>query len=322
VSDVDTQPAGHRLGHVAALMHGPLAGRRRIALLVAALAIATALLLWLGQPAGAALLPLAGLLLRALLQRDRRARALARQIASRRFDEKIEVRDGAWGELGRSVNGLMQAQRVQERLRAVLPAPLPAEALQALLGGQLSTAGEPRMTTVLLVSCAGCAAHERDQRGALVAWRALAQDAYDLAQHHSALLQPCGSAILLAFGAFVDQPIGESLRAALAAAEALQHSWRDSVEGAVAPLVLSLSIGPALAAALPGLGYCVLGVPVEEAVQLQQLAHQMGQHGLISGERVYYARRQADGEGWQPTDLRIPVPNRVAQVVYARIEHG
>src|SRR5262249_40952820 len=148
------------------------------------------------------------------------------------------------GELGRAVNGLMQAQRVQERRRALLPAPLPAEALQVLLGGQLSTAGEPRMAAMLLVSCADCAAHERNQRAALIAWRALAQDAYDLAQRHGALLQPCGGAILLAFGAFVDQPIGESLRAALAAAETLQRSWRSGDTSAVAPLVLSLAIGP------------------------------------------------------------------------------
>jgi hypothetical protein len=313
---------GHRPGHAAAQTHGPLAGRRRVALLVAAIVIATALLLWLGQVAGAALLPLAGLLLRALLQRDQRVRALAQQIAAGRLDKKIEVRGGAWGELGRSVNGLMQAQRVQERLRAVLPVPLPVEALDALLGGQLSTAGEPRMAAVLLVSCAARPTHERDQRAALIAWRALAQDTYGLAQRHNALLQPCGGATLLAFGAFVDQPIGESLRAALAAAEALQRNWRGGDTSAIAPLVLTLAIGPALAVVLPGLGYCVLGEPVEEAVQLQQLAHQMGQHGLISGERVYYARRQADGAGWQPTDLRIPTPNRLAQVVYARVESG
>jgi class 3 adenylate cyclase len=245
---------------------------------------------------------------------------LARHIVGGRLDEKIEVRTGAWGDLSRAVNGLMQGQRVQERLRAALPAPLPAEAVQALLGGQLSTAGESRMAAVLLVSCASYPAHERDQHAILITGRVLAQEMYDLAQHHSALLQPCGGAILLAFGAFADQPIGESLRAALAAAEALQHRWRDSDACAIAPLVLSLSIGYTLAVVLPGLGYCVLGAPVEEAVQLQQLAHQMGQHGLISGERVYYARRQADGAGWQPTDLRIPEPNRMAQVVYARVE--
>ncbi|MFL5802610.1 MAG: hypothetical protein ACJ8CR_12825 [Roseiflexaceae bacterium] len=321
MSDINTQPAGHRPRHVAAQAHGRLGGRHRVVFLVVALATASILLLWLGQLAGAALLPLAGLLLHALHQRDRRARVLAQQIVGGRLDEKIEVRTGAWGDLSRAVNGLMQGQRVQERLRGAQPAPLPTEAVQALLGGQLSTAGESRMAAVLLVSCAPYTAHEHDQRAMLSTERALAQEMYDLAQHHSALLQPCGGAILLAFGAFADQPIGESLRAALAAAEALQRSWRGGDAGAV-PLVLSLSIGHTLAVVLPGLGYCVLGAPVEEAVHLQQLAHQMGQHGLISGERVYYARRQADGAGWQPTDLRIPEPNRMAQVVYERVENG
>ncbi len=119
-----------------------------------ALTAACGLLLWLGQLAAAVLLVLAGLLFHALRQRDRRTRALAQQIAAGHLDEKIEVRSGAWGELSRAVNGLMQEQRVQVRLRTVLPAPLPAAALQALLGGQLPAAGGARMTAVLLVSCA------------------------------------------------------------------------------------------------------------------------------------------------------------------------
>src|SRR5262245_36663156 len=163
-------------------MHGPLDGRRRTILLIIVLSTATILLFWLGQLAGAVLLPLVGLLLHALRHRDQRARMLAQQIGRGRLDEKIEVRTGAWGELSRAVNGLMQGQRVQERLRAALPTPLPTEAVQALLGGQLSTAGESRMTAVLLVSCAPYPAHERDQHAILITGRALAQEMYDLAQ--------------------------------------------------------------------------------------------------------------------------------------------
>jgi class 3 adenylate cyclase len=320
--DGKTQPTSNRPYNFTAPTHDPLRGWHRGALLIVALALVSGLLLWLGQLAGAALLLLAGLLLHALRQRDRRARALARQIAAGRLDTKIEVGSGAWGDLSHAVNGLMQEQRVQVRLRTVLPTPLPAEALQALLGGQFSTAGASRMTAVLLVSCASRATPERDQHAALLAWQTLAQATHDLAQRHGALLQPCGGAILLAFGTFADRPIGEPLRAALAAAEALQRSWRDRDANTIVPLVLSLAIGQALTGLLPGLGYCVLGAPVEEAIQLQQLAHQMGQHGLISGEGVYYARRQADGPVWQPTDLRIPAPNRGAQVVYTHVEHA
>jgi hypothetical protein len=228
--DGKTQPTSNRPYNFTAPTHDPLRGWHRGALLIVALALVSGLLLWLGQLAGAALLLLAGLLLHALRQRDRRARALARQIAAGRLDTKIEVGSGAWGDLSHAVNGLMQEQRVQVRLRTVLPTPLPAEALQ--------------------------------------------------------------------------------------------RSWRDRDANTIVPLVLSLAIGQALTGLLPGLGYCVLGAPVEEAIQLQQLAHQMGQHGLISGEGVYYARRQADGPVWQPTDLRIPAPNRGAQVVYTHVEHA
>ncbi len=320
--DGKLQPTGYRPHNFITPTHELRHSQLYAVLLIVALAAAIGLLLWLGQLAAAALLLLAGLLLHTLRQRDRRARTLARQITAGRLDEKIEVRNGAWGDLSRAVNGLMQEQRVQVRLRAMLPTPLPTEALQALLGGQLSSVGGPRMAAVLLVSCASHATRERDQHAALTAWQALAQATHDLAQRRGALLQPCGGAILLAFGTFADQPIGEPLQAALATAEALQRGWRDSDASTILPLVLSLAIGQAHTALLPGLGYCVLGAPVEEAIQLQQLAHQMGQHGLISGEGVYYARRQADGPVWQPTALRISAPNRVAQVVYTHVEQA
>jgi hypothetical protein len=190
VSDVDTQPAGQHHHHVAAQSHGPIDRQYRVILLVATLIIASILLLWLGQLAGAVLLPLAGLLLYTLRQRDRRARQLAQQITYGHLDKKLEVRSGAWGDLNRAVNGLMQGQRVQKRLHDALPAPLPTEAVQALLGGQLSIAGESRTAAVLLVSCAPYTAHEHDQHTILITWRALAQEMYDLAQHHGALLQP------------------------------------------------------------------------------------------------------------------------------------
>src|SRR6185503_6617832 len=127
-----------------------------------------------------------------------------------------------------ALNGLLQEQRIERRLRAVLPAPLPEAALQALLEGQLPSAGEPRMVAVLVASCAAQAPlqHEREQRAALPAWQALARAAQDLARHHGALLQPCGDAVMLVFGAFAEQTMGESLRGAQAAADMLRNEWR------------------------------------------------------------------------------------------------
>src|SRR5919204_267558 len=82
---------------------------------------------------------------------------------------------------------------------------------------------------------------DRGRRAALVAWQALAHAAQEEAQRHGALFQPCGDAVMLAFGAFEEQPAGESLRAALAVAESLQRGWRDGGINAGGPLVLSLA---------------------------------------------------------------------------------
>jgi class 3 adenylate cyclase len=277
-------------------------------------------LLWLGQPAGAVLLPALGLLLAALIRRDQRARALARRIADGRLDEKVEVRPGAWGDLDRAVNGLLQGQRLQQRLRAILPAPLPENAVQSLLNGRLPVAGEPRMVAVLLASCALPRSGEREQLAALGAWSTLAQTSQDLAERHGALLQPCGDAVMLVFGAFDEQIVGESLRAALSAGEVLRHEMR--VAGVGPSLVVSLAIGAALAAPLPGLGFCVLGAPVGEAKQIQQLALQSRQGGVLCGEGVFHALRQTSPTVWRPTELRLVSANRGLQTVYVRVEQG
>jgi class 3 adenylate cyclase len=292
-------------------------GSPLLALLGVVLLAGTGLLLWLGQVAGAVLLPLIGLLLLRLSRRDQRARTIARRIADGRLDQKLEVRHGAWGELDRAVNGLLQEQRIERRLRAAQPAPLPDSAVRALLGGELPSEGEPRMVAVLVASCTARAPlqHERGQRAALQAWQALAHTAHDLARQHGALLQPCGDAIMLVFGAFMEQPVGQSLRAAQAAAEQLRGGWRTS-----SPLALSLAIGSSLAAALPGLGFCVVGAPIGEAIELQQVARASRHYGLVCGESVYHALRQAPGAAWQPTELRLPAQNRASQVIYTQLE--
>jgi class 3 adenylate cyclase len=275
-------------------------------------------LIWLGQPVGAVLLPALGVLIVALFRRDRRARTLARRIADGRLDEKVEVRPGAWGDLDRAVNGLLQGQRLQKRLRAILPTPLPENAVQSLLNGRLPAAGEPRMVAVLLASCALPRSGEREQQSSLDAWSTLAQTSQELAERHNALLQPCGDAVMLVFGAFEEQIVGESLRAALSAGEALRHEMR--VAGVGPSLVISLAIGAALATPLPGLGFCVLGAPVGEAKQIQQLALQSRHGGVLCGEGVYHALRQSPSPIWRPTELRLVSAHRGPQTVYMRVE--
>ena len=116
------------------------------------LGIAAVLLIWSGQLAAAALLPLVLLLLRALDVRDRRAQELARRIADEQQVEKVEVPSGAWGELARAINMLLHERLVGQRMRDALPAPLPLEAVQSLLGGELLTQGQSRRVAVLLIS--------------------------------------------------------------------------------------------------------------------------------------------------------------------------
>jgi hypothetical protein len=50
------------------------------------------------------------------------------------------------------------------------------------------------------------------------------------------------------------------------------------------------------------------------------LARHARRYGLVCSEGVYYALRHSNRAGWQPTELRIPAPNRPPQVVYGRIE--
>jgi hypothetical protein len=287
------------------------------ATLIAALAVAAALLIWAGQLAAAVLLALIMLLVRAIERRDQRALALARLIARDQQSEKIEVPHGAWGELTRAVNGLLQERRVAERLRQALPAPLPLAALHSLLGGDLLMAGEARAVAVLLISApARAPAGEHGiRRGGLLAWRALAQAAQEAAQRYGALLQPCGDAVMLVFGAFEEQPGYESLRHALEAAALLQRGWIAHSENG-ASLSLALASGYALAVALPGLGFCVVGTPVEQAVSLQQLALHSRRFGLMCSEEAYQSLRREHASAWQPTDLRVSIANRPPQVVY------
>jgi class 3 adenylate cyclase len=294
----------------------------RAAALVTALVFAAALSIWLNQPAAAALVPLIGLLCVEIDRRDRRARALARSIVGGRLDEKIEVRRGEWGDLSHAVNTILQEQRVQRRLRSALPESLPHDAVAALLSGSLPTEGQTRLVAVMLVRHTRRAPEwdERGRRAGLVAWRALSHAAQEAAQEHSALLQLCGDSILLAFGAFDERPAADSLRAALSVAETLCRRWRASGINAGGPLSLSLVSGHGLAAALPGLGYCVVGAPVEQALRLQQLALHSRRYGLLCSEEVYLAMRNRDSNGWRPTDLRISLPNRPPQVVYDRQE--
>jgi hypothetical protein len=297
--------------------------RLRSTALITILLLGALTLIWLDQAVAAALLVPIGLLAHALDRRDRQAQVLARRIADGRLGAKVEVPSGAWGELARAVNGLLQERRVERRLREALPEPLPLEAVQSLLGGDLLTEGNSRQVAVLLIGApARAPAWERGvRRSGLAAWQTLARAVHVAAQRYGALLQPCGDAVVLVFGAFEERPARQSLRDALDAADLIQAHWQAGEEAAT--LSLALACGYALTVALPGLGFCVVGAPVEQAVGLQQLAARARRFGLMCSEEAYQALRRdtgahtADGgPAWQPTDLRVSVANRPPQIVY------
>ena len=285
---------------------------------VTAVALATGALLLIGQPVAALLVPLIVGLLVELRWRDRRALALAQRLSRDQTPEKIEVLPGAWGELARAVNGVQQQRRLEQRLQVAAPAPLPDDAVQAILDGEQPGQTDPRVVTVLLVSCGDAhRAAPRHRKGLLDAWQALARAAQEQARVHGALLQPCGDALLLAFGAFTERPADASAQAALQTAESLRQTW-ERRQQLGAPLALSMASGTALVAMLPGLGYCVLGAPVDQVLTLGRLALGTPAFRLLCDESAYFALRRNAPQGWSLTSLRLSSETGKPQPVYGR----
>lgn len=268
------------------------------------------------QPAAAALVPAVAVLIVVLARREAQARALARRISADPSLDKLEVPAGAWGELCRAINGLLQERRARQRLATMLPAPLSDGTLRAFAEGRLQEGSEPRVVAVMVVSCGALHDERRTRRTAPTALKALAAAAQGQAQRHDALLQPCGDAIMLVFGAFADQSSEATLRAAHSAAEGIQRAWRADETGVAEPLAISLTCGPAWLVALPGLGVSAVGQPVNQAVQISRLATESPRYRLLCSENAYYMLRRTSGPGWEPAGVQPPVGAGRATTVY------
>lgn len=291
--------------------------KQRLLALIAIIAASVSIALFVANQSVAALLvPLVVTLAVEIVWRDARARMLAQQIARGQPSEKLEVPRGAWGELSRAINNLVQQRRLQQRLQSAAPAGLPDAAVQAILSGELYGANEPRMVTVLLLCIDKQRSENRAQRIAVQTWQKLAATAHEHAQQHGALLQPYGDALMLVFGAFSDQSADVTARAALSVGAALQCAWRAHGAGGEGALALSIATGPAWIAVLPGLGCSVIGAPVQQASHMLHLSHETHYDGPLCNEEVYYALRSRSRANWQPTPLRLPVQNRAPQSVY------
>lgn len=276
----------------------------QLAAIYTSVLIATVVLLVFGQLLAALLVVIVGALVLEIERRNRRARALAQQLVAGQALEKLEVPTGAWGELCRAINTVVQERRVQEHSRTTFR-------LASDRTGQV--ANDQRTVAVLLVSCVPNHTRTADPESSVMIWRALASATERLAQAHGALLQPCGDAIMLVFGAHGDRPIEDSLLAAEVAAESLSKTWRIKQRG---PLAMSMSSGIGVVASLPGLGCCVLGAPVEQAVQIERLALASPYYRLLCDESAYYALRHHGTTTWRPTEFRIRSGDGRAQVVY------
>lgn len=242
-------------------------------------------------------------------------RELATRITTGQLSAKVEVREGAWGVLCHSVNGLVQQQHRQRRMQALLPA-LPTHAINALGDMLPPCEARPRTITVLIVGYAGARPSQAQaEREHLDALRTLAAVVQQQVEHYDAWLERLGDTLLLAFGAFDEQPNAVNLRNALQAARALRAAWdANSPRG---PLAISLATGNVLAATLPGLGYTLAGAPIEQALRLQHLAAACPEYALLCSEEAYMTLRRLDTAPWLLTDLRLLQPNHPPQIVYA-----
>lgn len=277
---------------------------------------ACGLLLALGQVLAAALAVIVGGLLLEIEQRNARTRMLAQRLVVGHGVEKIEVPRGAWGELCRAINTLVQEQRQQEQLRFVAPQPLPEDTLRALLDAAPPGTGTQRVVAVLLVSCIGVQPARANQRHTLNDWQALAQASQSLAQQHGALLQPCGDAIMLALGALHPCPIDVALASAVAAAQQLRTNWH--TDSRRVPLAISITSGVVTVTTLPGLGCCIIGEPVEQAIQIKRLALAAPSYSMLCDESAYFALRRREAT-WRPTEFRVASSTGHTQVVYGAL---
>lgn len=273
---------------------------------------ASTMLVALNQVLAALLVVVVGALVLELEQRNARARALAERLVAGQVLEKLEVPRGAWGELCRAINTIVQEQRTQDRLHAAAPHMLADDSVRTLIDGSSAGVGTQRTVAILLVSCMGNPAQATRHRPSVSAWQALAHAAQSVARQHGALLQPCGDAIMLVFGAFTERPLPASLLAALGSSNAVRAAWQHTGTA----LAMSVTTGNVMITTLPGLGCCVIGAPIEHAIQIERLAVASPYYQLLCDETAYYAMRHHYDSLLQPTEFRIQTDNGRPQIVY------
>lgn len=262
------------------LFSAQASGRARPLLLTALLIIAGPAALISPPLTVALLLAALGLLLGERAERERAMRRLAAALAKDGIEAKIEVAGGAWGELCHAINRLLQQRRGEQQLRRLLAEP-PAPLAARLAAMALPPEGLACEVAVLAL---GPLPGHGDQAEQL---REAALAAARQAELHGALVSRAGDRLLLIFGGLGEAHPESALRAAQRAAYALHDGWAGRPER-LRP-ALSLAGGAARGLLLPGLGYCVVGPPVDQALALLDAGRPAA---LICSESAYMSLRR------------------------------
>lgn len=266
----------------ASLLASPLA--------IPAILVAAALLLWERATLSADLRALAALV---------QATAQPASPATADEETKLEVADGAWGELCHALNRLLQQRRAEQQRQLLLPS-LPAASATRFAEQRPPPEGTACEVVVLAL------ANSSALPDPVAAMRDAAYLALHQAQLHEALLARWAEGMVLIFGALGQQGSTQALRSAYQAAQALSATWTAATP-AQRPRI-TLAGGRGRVVILPGLGLTVLGPPIEQAVALQGLSPRAA---LVCNEDAYLGLRRLG--------LIPPVETPQAGVVVTRL---
>lgn len=250
---------------------------RRLLLALALIPPAAIAALLAPLPAALLLLIVVALLLIERNRHEQRLRGAAAILAGDDPEAKLEVTEGGWGALCHAVNRMLQQRRAQQHLLRRLPTP-PAGVAGRLAELTVPLEGLSCTVAVLVIG---------PQPGGdpIAGLHEVAAVARRQAEIHGALMSRAGERILLIFGALDQARPSTNLRSALRTAQALYATWLRPAERPA----LSLAAGPARAIVLPGLGFTVVGPPVDQALAAQSAGPPTT---LACSEEVYLQLRR------------------------------
>jgi hypothetical protein len=223
------------------------------------------------------------------LRTEHTINVLARKLTEDVETTKIEVREGRWASLQYALNRMLQQRRTQQHVQALLPN-IPTGAAD-ISAAQIPPEGLPRYLVVLALSL---------QTTNMTVWHELSRLIARKAEEHTAFIDWNSSVILMAFGAFADQERTELIRTALHVARQIHHNV------AFPMLTMAMAAGESRITVLPGLGYTLMGSPLEQVTTL--CAHGTmvrNRQLLLCNEELYLMLRHLGSLPAPPTTLKL-----------------